>query len=292
MELRRGGQAVPNVELGDMGRKTVGNDLDNAWIAFHGARIPHSALLNRYGEVQPGNGGTYVSKVKGLTNMAMIGQRLFSGRVAVAWAALTFTRKLYEMTRQYSDGKKCWAPKGNSNLTSVPQLNHLYARADSNLVQLETFVGECEKQLSACLQADQIPSVALQEAIACAKIAASEMSIDLCFRLKQDVGSHALMGDTGFEQMDFLQACKFAEGDSRILMQKLARDRVKVTKALGSSEEQRLAAELQADLKSGAQAWDANFEKVYDLAWHIVTRNVGELCPGMTLRTPCGLSKL
>ena len=76
--------------------------------------------------------------------------------------------------------------------------------------------------------------MALQEAIACAKIVASvihlqqfyplsrcesmektllaaavnmikETSIDLCFRLKQDVGSHALMGDTGFEQMDFLQ---------------------------------------------------------------------------------------
>eukprot|EP00439_Symbiodinium_sp_Y106_P069494 s1443_g11.t5 len=198
MQLRKEGQP-------DMGRKTVGNDLDNAWIAFHGARIPHSALLNRYGDVQPGNGGTYISKAKGLTNMGMIGQRLFSGRVAVAWAALTFTRKLYEMTRQYSDRKKCWAPKGTSNLTSVPQLNHLYARADSNLAQLESFVGECERQLNDCLRKDEIPSVALQEAIACAKIVASETSIDLCFRLKQDVGSHALMGDTGFEQMDFLQ---------------------------------------------------------------------------------------
>lgn len=29
----------------------------------------------------------------------------------------------------------------------------------------------------------------------------------------------------GFEMTDFLQACKFAEGDSRILMQKMARDR-------------------------------------------------------------------
>lgn len=292
MQLRKDGQPAPNVELGDMGRKTVGNDLDNAWIAFHGARIPHSALLNRYGDVQPGNGGTYISKAKGLTNMGMIGQRLFSGRVAVAWAALTFTRKLYEMTRQYSDHKKCWAPKGTSNLTSVPQLNHLYSRADSNLAQLESFVGECERQLNDCLRKDEIPSVALQEAIACAKIVASETSIDLCFRLKQDVGSHALMGDTGFEQMDFLQACKFAEGDSRILMQKLARDRVKTSKAIGSSEEQRLTAELQAALKGGAQAWDENFDKVYDLAWHVVTRNIDTLCPGATLRLPCGLSKL
>ena len=28
--------------------------------------------------------------------------------------------------------------------------------------------------------------------------------------------------------MDFLQCCKFAEGDSRILMQKMARDKLKV----------------------------------------------------------------
>ena len=40
-------------------------------------------------------------KAKGFTNMMMIGQRLFTGRVAVAQAALTFTRKLYEATRDY-----------------------------------------------------------------------------------------------------------------------------------------------------------------------------------------------
>eukprot|EP00931_Biecheleriopsis_adriatica_P035205 TRINITY_DN20264_c0_g1_i2.p1 TRINITY_DN20264_c0_g1~~TRINITY_DN20264_c0_g1_i2.p1 ORF type:complete len:490 (+),score=104.67 TRINITY_DN20264_c0_g1_i2:60-1472(+) len=293
MELRKNGKPVPHVEFGDMGRKTVGNDLDNAWIAFHGARVPHSTLLNRFADVQPGSGGTYISKSKGLSNMAMIGQRLFTGRVAVAWAALTFTRKLYEMTRSYSDSKTCWGPKGNSSLSDVPQLGNLFLRAEERLKKVEAYVGECEKRLSACLVKDEIPPVDLQDAIACAKIVASETSIDLCFRLKQDVGSYALMGDTGFEQMDFLQACKFAEGDSRILMQKLARDRVKVTSALGSSEEQALASDLQAVLKSGSmKGWDENFDKVYDLAWQVVTRNMDTLCPGGAVAVPCGLSKL
>jgi hypothetical protein len=31
-----------------MGKKTVGNDLDNAWIAFENVKLPKSALLNRY----------------------------------------------------------------------------------------------------------------------------------------------------------------------------------------------------------------------------------------------------
>ena len=58
----------------------------------------------------------------------MIGQRLFTGRVAVAQAALTFTRGLFAATRAYSDGKRC-TMRGDAGqfLSDVPQLNSLYA---------------------------------------------------------------------------------------------------------------------------------------------------------------------
>lgn len=290
VEFRRDGKVVPNIELGDMGVKTVGNDLDNAWIAFHNLRVPKSTLLNKYCEVKSGGGGTYVSKAKGFTNMMMIGQRLFTGRVAVAQAALTFTRGLYESTHAYSDGKVCWGPKGDSRLTGIPQLSALYTHADKQLKRLDSFVGECQRRLTVHLTSDTVAPIALQDAIACAKIAASEGSIDLCFRLKQDVGSFALMDGTGFGQMDFLQACKFAEGDSRILMQKIARDRVKASKAVGGEKEQALVADLKQC--KGQQAWDENFEKVYDLAWAVVTRIFDDVSPGDHLSLPVGLSKL
>ena len=45
-----------------MGRKTTGNDLDNAWIEFRDVRVPKSALLNRYGDVVDGR---YVPASKG-----------------------------------------------------------------------------------------------------------------------------------------------------------------------------------------------------------------------------------
>jgi alkylation response protein AidB-like acyl-CoA dehydrogenase len=293
VEFRKGGNVVPNVELGDMGVKTVGNDLDNAWISFRGMRVPHNTLLCKYAEVKPGNGGTYVSKAKGFTNMMMIGQRLFSGRVAVAQAALTFTRQLFEATRGYSDCKVIWGPKGNSTLTHIPQLKALYSRGEAKLNHLDTFLGECERRLSACLVKDVVPPIELQDAIACAKVAASEVSIDLCFRLKQDVGSFALMGGKGFGEMDFLQACKFAEGDSRILCQKLARDRVKSSKQLGSPAEREMASELQQVVKQGPTAWDDNFEKVYDLAWAVVARTLDEVVPGeKPFPMPLGLSRL
>lgn len=292
VDFRKDGKVVPNIELGDMGTKTVGNDLDNAWIAFHKLRVPHSTLLCKYSEVKPGNGGSYISKAKGFTNMMMIGQRLFTGRVAVAQAALTFTRRLFESTHGYSDGKVCWGPKGNTNLTSVPQLNALYKHADTQLQRLDAFLAECERHLSTHLQNETVPPIQLQDAIACAKIAASETSIDLCFRLKQDVGSFALMDGKGFSQLDFLQACKFAEGDSRILMQKLARDRVKASKQQGSDSEIALAAELKGIAGQGPRAWDENYEKVYGLAWLIVTRLIDEFTPGAAIPLPAGLSKL
>jgi hypothetical protein len=49
-------------------------------------------------------------------------------------------------------------------------------------------------------------------AIATCKVRAVETSIALTFRLKQEVGSFALMSDAGFRHLDFLQCCKFAEG--------------------------------------------------------------------------------
>jgi len=90
------GPVTPGVSHGDMGRKTVGNDLDNAWIAFDNIALPKSALLNKYADIE---GGEYVQRVKGLPVFHMIGQRLFTGRVAVAQAALAFRRKLFESTR-------------------------------------------------------------------------------------------------------------------------------------------------------------------------------------------------
>ena len=64
-----------------MGRKTIGNDLDNAWVCFKNVWLNKDTLLNKFSDIVENK---YVMKVKGIRNMDMIGQRLFSGRVAVA----------------------------------------------------------------------------------------------------------------------------------------------------------------------------------------------------------------
>eukprot|EP00128_Syssomonas_multiformis_P005568 Colp12_sorted_trinity150504_noHs@34804 len=224
IDLRRNGEVVPGVEHGDMGKKTVGNDLDNAWIAFHNVAVPKNTLLSRYADIE---NGQYVQKVKGLPVFHMIGQRLFSGRVAVAQAALQFRRGLFERTKAYTDNKKCWGPVEQPVLSSIPQLRALFINAEERISYIEKFVNKCEADLCEVLRKNTVPSIKLVEAIAVCKVKAVEESIELTHRLRNDVGSYALMSGTGFEQTDFLVCCKFAEGDSRILMQKMARDRLR-----------------------------------------------------------------
>jgi len=287
MDLRKDGKVVEGVELEDMGRKTMGNDLDNAAIAFHSVSLPKSALLNRFADIE---NGEYVQKVKGMPVFHMIGQRLFSGRVAVAQAAMSFRHGLFDMTEAYADKKQCWAPDSSPVLSAIPQLKALFIEHKERAAALDAFVGKCEAELSAALLKDQAPSLALVDAIAVAKVKAVEDSIEMCHRLQNEVGSYALMANTGFEQRDFLTCCKFAEGDSRVLMLKMARDRLKQFEkkppagdsTLWGMEDQlcsSLAAKMAAEVKASGdkqKAWDDNWKEVYELAEVTMARTMSD----------------
>ena len=268
-DLRRDGALVPGVEIGDMGRKTVGNDLDNAWIHFTDFRLPKEALLRRFGTIE---NDEFVQLQSGVRVFDQIGQRLFSGRIAVAQAALEFQEGLFAATKEYSDARHCWTPgDGNGpSLSSLPQLEDVYTRANDDLIRMKTFVGACEEQLCEHLKARTLPDANLTEAIAVCKINAVETAIKHCFALKQEVGSYALMGGKGFEQTDFLQCCKFAEGDSRILMQKMARDRLKAFAKAGNTSDNDIEADLCA--RVGAAVAELGPEEGMRREWRTMYR--------------------
>jgi hypothetical protein len=195
---------------------------------------------------------------------------------------------LYEVTREYTESKPIWSPLGGEpKLSGIPQLRSLFAEAEETASTLEAFVGRCEERLRPLMASGGVPDPALAHAIACAKVKAVEASIDLCWRLKQEVGSYALMGSSGFVHLDFLNCCKFAEGDSRVLMLKMARDTMRgaakgKTDGLGA-DELRLVGELGAalapakgDKKLEARLWDENWETVYALAEATMARTLDE----------------
>ena len=276
--------ASAGISTGDMGVKTTGNDLDNAWIGFDGVRVPRSALLDAHCSVSAE--GTYARTTK-LAPFEMIGQRLYTDRVAVAQAALAFRRQVYEVTKAYAREKPIPDVAGRSRvLADIPQLKALFKDAAERADALEAFVGTCEDRLAPLLKTGAVPDADLALAIATAKVRAVEDSIDACWKLKQEVGSYALMGDSGFKHLDFLNCCKFAEGDSRVLAQKMARDTLRVFAKngdAGDAASTRLAGELAKALKPAAgdkvataDLWDANFETVYALADAVMDRVVAE----------------
>lgn len=289
VNMREKQKLLPGIELKDMGLKSVANDLDNASVKFTNFHVPKSALLDRYCGIE---GSSYIKKSPdaGVTiaPFEVIGQRLFTGRIAVAQAALEFARGLFCQTKDYTDGKQCWGPAGEKpSLSAIPQLRLLYAEADEKIRQADAYVEAVEKELCKVLRSKGVPSQELQRAIAVAKVQAVEIAIVYCFRLKQEVGSYALMVGSGFEMSDFLQACKFAEGDSRILLQKIARDRMvafKNRKKEGVPEEEQLCMKIAQAMmgKKGKdlnQAWNDQFENVTALAQRVVDRVFAEWSP-------------
>ena len=66
--------------------------------------------------------GEYVQSVDGIRAFDMIGQRLYTGRVAVAQAALEYSKHLFQITERYSDNKPCPSPAGEVMLSNIPQL--------------------------------------------------------------------------------------------------------------------------------------------------------------------------
>ena len=206
-----------------MGPKTIGNDLDNAWIRFTNVRLEASALLSKFGGLD--GAGRYDARLpspadSATANIEMIGQRLYTGRAVIAESTLVFTKTLFARTKAYSDKKKCYTPMGEPpSLSEIPQVNALFEEAELRLGRLFHLCALVEEQLTPYMRTGVNPSREVIDAVAVMKVKCIETSIDLCFRLKNEVGSYALMGGTGFDKLDFLQCCKFAEGDSRILMQ-------------------------------------------------------------------------
>ena len=316
------GRPSRGVTLEDMGEKTTGNDLDNASIAFRDVWLERDALLDKHCDVfsaprrtlsssetetvpETARGaplrGVYVARendaLRGrkrrTTNMDRIGQRLYTGRVAVAQGAHEFRELLFRRTRAATDAKPRWVPIDTRfepapvarSLSDVPQLKALYAEEARRSARTRAFLEAVEGALCASLAARRRPEASLVEAVAAAKVRAVDEAIEMTHRLRQEVGSYALMAGTGFEHTDFLQCCKFAEGDSRVLMMKMARDRAgaltgrrgggedPAASIFASRREAEAAAALAEALKaaasrglSPAEAWDEVSESAYALA--------------------------
>lgn len=257
----------------DMGKKTTGNDLDNARIKFNNVEIGKECLLSRFAEIR---NNEYYQPTEQKMRLEVIGQRLLSGRLAISQASIVFAKNLFEKTNEFAKSRRVWAPNNAKEyLAELPQLKYLFKRGQETLDRLLNYTKIVEAEISRTLTTGEIPSSDLVERIAVAKIVSVETSIKLCFELKQEVGSYGLMYGTLFEHIDFLQCCKFAEGDSRILSQKIARDTMKKfnknKSAISNQGVLNACSALAQSMSKTKESnflknWNLNYDKVYGLA--------------------------
>jgi len=225
------GSLTDGVEATDMGKKTTANELDNASLRFNNVVLDEGALLDKFSGFTAD--GQYETRC-GVKRMGIevIGQRLLTGRLVIAQAQIRYMEGVLRNTRQYADNRKVWSPIEGSDarLSGVPHMADMLQRCEETLVRQREFCYAVERRLAPYLREDALVPDDLAEAIGVAKIRGVEAAIKTCQEMQNEVGSHALMagpGSSGFYWSDILQCAKFAEGDSRVLMQKMARDRLK-----------------------------------------------------------------
>jgi len=306
------GILTAGISVTDMGTKTVANDLDNARIHFDKVFVPRTGLLNRFADMV---NGEYVQVGEEPMRIEVIGQRLLTGRLAIAESAITMVRQLLLKTKTYANTKLVNSLKGPIPLAQLPYLNKFFKDADEQLTALETFTASVEARLAVHLRSGSIPDDDLVEAISVCKVRDVAVATAIEHQLEQEVGSYALMATNGFVHKDMLLCCQFAEGDSRILMQKMARDALKRAQKRGllrlaidtitecdSILRKRLWNTLQLAYKmsravSVKEGFASEWESVYELARstcdaHVHLRPKGEEIGNLLRKHPDLLEKL
>lgn len=273
------GNLLDGITLIDMGRKASGSDLDHARITFTNLSVPISTHLCKYLKVESGT--VRQSLGNRIRIMDVIGHRLFTGRVSVAGAALTHARTVLGQTHDLRGNRSCMTPFSRTRTSKVGARSKPYMSKtflpDAFMVldTLDTFVRKIEAQLCQCLLRNIVPPASLQQAIAVAKVESVETCIDFCSAMEYREESEY---KNGLGESDFLLCCKYAEGESHMLMQKMARD-ILTHHATGIevAEEGTVDAALQKlqrelvhiQIGSGStllNAWRNSSEHVYNLA--------------------------
>lgn len=287
------GNLLPGIRIEDMGAKTIANDLDNARVWFNNVILPKNSLLNKFSDI---SNNQYVQVRQEKMRIEVIGQRLLTGRLCIAEAALISARVLHMKTEKYAREKICNGLAGETSLYSMPQVRSVFEESYTAIDEMVGFVAAIEARLCTHLRNGTIPDADLVDAISVAKIRCIDVAIQTSHKLRLEVGSYALMHGTGFELMDMFLCTKFAEGDSRILQMKLTRDRLKkitkngilpeLLKLLGGSgvaearesfaalSLARKLAPAGRDVQKMAIAMDTNWKSVYELARLIELRHI------------------
>ena len=100
----------------------------------------------------------------------VIGQRLLTGRLAIAQAALVSTQVVHQHALAYGRTKEVHVLGGKAALAELPHLQAHFSRAGTAMAGMEAATAEVEARLAVCLRSGAIPGDALVQDIGICKI--------------------------------------------------------------------------------------------------------------------------
>ncbi|GAB3299607.1 acyl-CoA oxidase [Epidermidibacterium keratini] len=135
--LRRDGEVLPGVRIGDCGAKIGLNGVDNGRIWFDNVRVPRAALLNQFADVSAE--GIYSSPIENPNRrfFTMLGT-LVQGRVSVGGAGINASKVALTVAVRYADRRRQFSiddsaqeqlllDYGQHQRRLLPLLAHTYA---------------------------------------------------------------------------------------------------------------------------------------------------------------------
>lgn len=220
------------VTIEDMGRKLGQNGVDNAKLAFDHVRIPRKALLNRVADVNEQN--KLVSSVKSRRGRFLVAlNQLLSGRLCLSSKGVGRTKQALAIAVRYASTRLSVGESGKSDTPIIEyQLQQralipLIARTYAISVLGMNYVKSRYAKETTANGSKGLGEISEELGLLCSGIKAmatwhAERTASVC---RERCGGQGYLAANKFEEIigDAHAICT-AEGDNRVLMQKIGKD--------------------------------------------------------------------